>query len=46
MDGKHESSSKKSSYVNKCVSVEGTGKSSSDPLKGFVMKDMVIKNCG
>lgn len=46
VDGKHNSANKKSSYVNKCVLVEGAGKSSKDPLKGFVMKDMTIKNCG
>lgn len=46
VDGKHDSKNKKSSYVNKCVRVEGTGKGDSQPLDGFVMKSMKIKNCG
>ena len=46
MDGKSGSSSDIDSYVNKCVEVESTGKSEKDPLEGFVMTDMVIKNCG
>lgn len=42
----HDSKNKKDSFVNKCVRVEGTGKSEDGPLEGFVMKYMTVKNCG
>lgn len=46
MDGKHDDEDTIDSYSNKCVRVEGTGTSEDEPLEGFVMKDMMIKNCG
>lgn len=46
VDGKSGSSSSIESYVNKCVEVESMGKSEGEALEGFVMKDMVVKNCG
>lgn len=46
VDGMHDSKNKKDSFVNKCVRVEGAGKSGDGPLEGFVMKYMTIKNCG
>lgn len=32
------------SYVHKCVYVQGNGRK--DPLKGFIMESLTIKNCG
>lgn len=46
VDGKSGSSSEIGSYANKCVEVESMGKNSNETLEGFVMKDMVVKNCG
>lgn len=46
VDGKSGSSSEIESYANKCVEVESMGKNSNETLEGFVMKDMVVKNCG
>lgn len=35
------------SFVDKCVRVDGRrGHSETNPLRGFVMKDMAIHNCG
>lgn len=38
---------KKSSFVDKCVRIDGRGRHSKEkPLEGFVMKGMTIRNCG
>lgn len=35
------------SFVDKCVRVDGLGTHREDnPLRGFVMKDMAVHNCG
>lgn len=46
VDGEHDSADERDSIVNKCVEVVGRGKSDSDSLDGFVMKDMLVQNCG
>lgn len=46
VDGEHDSEDQEDSYVNKCVEVVGQGDSEDDPLKGFVMQDMLVQNCG
>ena len=46
VDGEHDSADERDSIVNKCVEVVGQGKSDSDSLEGFVMKDMLVQNCG
>lgn len=46
VDGEHDSEDEEDSYVNKCVEVVGRGDSDKEPLKGFVMQDMLVENCG
>lgn len=46
VDGKSGPSYEMESYSNKCVEVESMGKSENESLQGFVMNDMVVKNCG
>lgn len=46
VDGKSGPSYEMESYSNKCVEVESMGKNENDSLQGFVMNDMVVKNCG
>lgn len=45
VDGEHgDDSSDEDSFVNKCVEVRGNGED--DPLRGFIMQDMEVRNCG
>lgn len=46
IDGKTGSEEEFHSYQNKCVIVNGQGESEDDALDGFVMKDMLVQNCG
>lgn len=34
------------SFENKCVRVEGFGESEEGALDGFVVRDMLVQNCG
>ena len=46
MDGFFGSSHDEDSYINKCVWIDGEVEDDVTPLQGFVMRDMLIQNCG
>lgn len=44
---RHDDDEKRQSFVDKCVRIDGRSRHSAEnPLKGFVMKDMTVRNCG
>lgn len=45
VDGLVGPSNLQTSYMNKCVLVEGEGDVTT-PLEGFMMRDMHVRNCG
>ena len=47
MDGKTGSDDEQTdSYENKCVRVDSMGESEDEALDGFVMRNMLVQNCG
>ncbi|CAM9513423.1 unnamed protein product, partial [Ascophyllum nodosum] len=46
VNGKYGDKDVYDSYLNKCVWVKGQGTSTNSALKGFVMNEMKVHNCG
>ena len=46
VDGEHGSTHEPDSFVNKCVEVIGLGQNETEAVEGFVMKNMIVQNCG
>ena len=46
VDGYNADNYEADSFVNKSAEVRGQGHSDDEPLEGFVMKGVTVRNCG